>query len=56
MMLVLIAVLVPLTTIATLLRFCARAQKKVALGLDDCFAFLSLLTFYALVGLAYWGE
>lgn len=56
MMRVLVAVFVPLTIIATILRFVARGKKKVALGLDDFFALLALITFCALLGVSYWGE
>lgn len=57
MMLTMVVVFAPLTTIATLLRFVARrTQKKVALGLDDLFALLSLLTFGTLIGVSLWGE
>lgn len=56
MMRVLVAVFAPLTIIATVLRFVARGQKKVALGLDDFFALLALITFCALLGASYWGE
>lgn len=56
MMRVLVAVFVPLTIIATILRFLARGKKKVALGFDDFFAFLALITFCALLGVSYWGE
>ena len=55
-MLVLIAVFAPITTIATLLRFAARAQKKLSLGFDDLFALLALLSFCAFLGVCFWGE
>lgn len=56
MMRVLVAVFVPLTIIATILRFVARGKKKVALGIDDFFALLALITYCALLGVSYWGE
>lgn len=55
-MLALLCIFAPLTAIATILRFVARAQMKVAVGLDDIFALVSLLSFYALMGFGYRSE
>lgn len=51
---VLDAVFAPLTMITTMWRF--EGQKKVALGLDDFFALLALITFWAIPGVLQWGE
>ncbi len=49
-------VFVPFIMGTTVSRFKARSETKIALGLDDFFALLTLLTYCALVGLMKWGE
>lgn len=56
MMRVLDFVFAPFIMGTTVSRFKARFETKIALGLDDFFALLTLLTYCALVSVLKWGE